>query len=99
MEVINAKLRHQLATNYEKYHIFIKLCNEKSVSNNNQLIANVFSPTGLCQGMLYKRKKASNEWNKRWFVLTNHYLLYYKCQQVSSNTWHRFTCVYHLYAC
>lgn len=42
---------------------------------------------GDCEGWLYKRKKTggllSSKWHKRWFVLKNYNLYYYKHQEVS----------------
>ena len=41
-------------------------------------------PAGIRQGHLFKRKKQCDEWNSRWFVLSNDSLTYYKSHQVSS---------------
>ena len=39
-------------------------------------------PSGIRQGFLFKRKRQSDDYNSRWFVLSGDYLSYFKSYQV-----------------
>lgn len=63
-----------------RFYDFQIMQNYSSVTISVVVVVVVFS--GSRQNFLYKRKKDSDEWRSRWFVLSHDYLSYYLAYQV-----------------